>query len=127
MGRNIKRFVTDQMVEAAAAANLAGVGAQTIAAIFGCGRDALIRALTRAGHPGRYTGRVLSVDEARRAAALHKPALLAASGGGVASTPRPARAQRRPPMSAELGIRAFVRPDGISVPYLPSIHDEVRT
>lgn len=123
MGRGIKRFVTEQMMEAAAVANAAGVGLEVITAIYGCGKTSLRNALIRAGYPGRYIGRVLSVPESKRAAALHKPALLAASQGEDALAPRAAQARSFRPVSPDIGIRAYTRPDGISVPYVPSIHD----
>lgn len=122
MSSRIKCSITARMVAAAAAASADGVGMGVISAVMRCGRDALQSRMAAAGHPRTYAGRRLSTAENRCATALHKPRLIAAAFYD-APVERPVAPRRS---VDPLGLRAYTRPDGISVPYVPSIHDEVR-
>lgn len=132
MGRRHKLSLTEQMVQAAAAASNDGVGLKVICDVYGCGQSLLQSELRMIGHPGKYTGSVMGVPAAKIAARAHWPKLQAAmaeDGEQAAPVAEPPPVRRRAayrPVSGELGIRIFTRTDGISVPYVPSIHDEVR-
>lgn len=126
MGKIIERVVTEDMALAAVAASNNGVGIKAICTAFGCGKSVLQSAMKMIGHTGKYTGPVMGVPAARKAARTHWPKLRAAMAGrpipAVETAPVVQRAAYRR-VSDDLGIRAYVRPDGISVPYVPSIHD----
>ena len=117
------------VVAAAAAASTDGVGVKLIAKTIGCSQPFIQRELRKAGHPGCYTGATLPVEIARRAASKHVPLLKAALEKADRrlqpslkhSTPRVYA-----PLAQAMGIRIYTRPDGISLPYLPSLYGEVR-
>lgn len=112
-------IITRDMIHAAAAANADGAGIESLSRVLGCSVRPLRSALRAAGYPGRYIGRVMHPVDARRALRRHLPVLRSAvEAARPIEPPRPVYT----PLAPELGIRAHVRPDGISIPYVSSIH-----
>lgn len=120
------------MSRAIAAAYLAGMPVSEIARVLKRGHERVSAAIKEALSTDKLPGSHRRPDERADAIARFSPLLAAVSHGNQPPFPIPPLPSGDPepepdepdyvPLAPELGIRVFTRPDGISIPHIPSIH-----
>ena len=111
---------TPDSVRLVVAANAAGLRQDEIAGILGVSKYTIQRHVQASGHQFRGVNQY-----SRRSARTEEwAALLRRMAAG--ELPPAAPAQSRSARASDFGIRVHVNRNGVSLPYVPSIHDEVR-